>query len=70
MDNSGSSKPASISVSDVAFRNASEARPGPSGRRQARGDCLHFQKTHLLLGLPIFIYGCSPPFPNSNFNKN
>ena len=68
MGNTRSVKPAGISVPDVAFRNATEARPGPSGSRQARGDCLHFQKTHLLLGLPIFIHGCSPPFPDFNFN--
>ena len=70
MGNTGSGKPTGISVPDVAFRNAAEARPGPSGRRQARGDRLHFQKTHLLLGVPVFIHGCSPPFPDSNFNQN
>ena len=70
MGNTRSGKPTGISVPDVAFHNAAEARPGPSGRRQARGHCLHFQKTHLLLGLPIFIHGCSPPFPDSNFNQN
>ena len=70
MGNTGSSKPTGISVLDVAFRDPAEARPGPSGRRQARGNCLHFQKTHLLLDLLIFIHGCSSPFPDSNFNQN
>ena len=69
MENIGAVRVASVGVPSVAVRNAVEARPGPSGPRQARGHRLHFQQTPLRPVLPNCLHGCPLPFSDFYFNQ-
>ena len=69
MENIRAVRVAGVGVPGVAVRNAVEARPGPSGPRQARGHRLHFQQTPLRPGLPNCLHGCPLPLLDFYFNQ-
>ena len=69
MGNIGAVNLTGVGVPGVVVRDAVETRPSPSGPRQARGNCLHFQQTPFCASLPNFLHGSPLPLLNFYFNQ-